>query len=146
MWLSRHLNTICWDSSLIEWSWHPCQRSVNLDPWVYFWTSIELHWSTCLSLCQNRISKYSCSVVKFWNKKGGVLQLCSFLRLLWIGGVAQVIECLLCNFKALSSNPSPTKNSCSFSESLSLYVNCRISLPISMKKPVGILMGIVLNL
>jgi hypothetical protein len=27
----------------------------------------------------------------------------------WIGGVAQVIESLLCNYKALSSTPVPPK-------------------------------------
>jgi hypothetical protein len=28
----------------------------------------------------------------------------------WTGAVAQVVECLLCKHKALSSNPNPTKN------------------------------------
>jgi hypothetical protein len=27
----------------------------------------------------------------------------------WTGGVAQVVECLLCKCKVLNSNPSPTK-------------------------------------
>jgi hypothetical protein len=27
----------------------------------------------------------------------------------WTGGVAQTIECLLCKYEALNSNPSPTK-------------------------------------
>jgi hypothetical protein len=31
-------------------------------------------------------------------------------RAKWTGGVAQVVEGLLCKHKALSSNPSPTKN------------------------------------
>jgi hypothetical protein len=30
-------------------------------------------------------------------------------RAKWTGGVAQVVELLLCKHKALSSNPSPTK-------------------------------------
>jgi hypothetical protein len=30
-------------------------------------------------------------------------------RAKWAGGVAQVVECLLCKCKAMSSNPSPTK-------------------------------------
>jgi hypothetical protein len=31
------------------------------------------------------------------------------IKAIWTGGVAQVIECLLCKYKALRSNPSPTK-------------------------------------
>jgi hypothetical protein len=30
------------------------------------------------------------------------------IRAKWVGGVAQALECLLCNCKVLSSNPSPT--------------------------------------
>jgi hypothetical protein len=30
-------------------------------------------------------------------------------RAKWTGGVAQVVECMLCKHRALSTNPSPTK-------------------------------------
>ena len=47
----------CWKSSFpspmwwtdysfpVDWTWHPCKKSIGLDVWVYFWTLNYMPWA-----------------------------------------------------------------------------------------------------
>lgn len=87
MWISHYPSTIhgkyyCFP---MEFSWHSCQKSIDINVRIYFWFSMLFHWSVSLSLCQLHTTLVTIAFSKFWDWGMWVLQLCySLSRLFWI--------------------------------------------------------------
>ena len=99
MWISGFPSTVyCKHSSfVIEWSWHPCQKSLTM--YAYFW--ILLHCSICLTLCQSHtvfcffnwsMLIYNVLLITLYSKVIQLYIYIYFLNILFHYGLSQDIE------------------------------------------------------